>query len=253
MIVIAHRGANKEDLENSRAAFDKALAGGATRLELDVRLTADGQLAVLHDDNPVRVTGQNLSVATMDRSAMAGLRLRNGEPIPFLDEILDEYLTKVEINIEIKSTGTAAARKVAQICAGRDVDRIIVSSFRPAPLKYLADHHPEIPVACLFERGFRWPWLSYISPVIFMNRCRSRIIHPAAPLVTRGFMDFCRSRRYLVYPWVSMDGEEQNREALWTWLKTLGVDGLCTNYPRQLQQWLTELKEDEQRFTPHGP
>ncbi len=57
MLVIAHRGANKEALENSWTAFAKAIDAGATRIELDVQLSRDGHAVIMHDDHMLRTTG----------------------------------------------------------------------------------------------------------------------------------------------------------------------------------------------------
>ena len=57
-------------------------------------------------------------------------------------------------------------------------------------------------------------------------------------------MDQARMRGWEVNAWVPMIGEEEDREGLWSVLQTLGIDGLCTNYPRQLKEWLSEAQGD---------
>ena len=54
MLVIAHRGASQEAIENSFEAFELAVESGAKRIELDVQLTADQELIVMHDDTITR-------------------------------------------------------------------------------------------------------------------------------------------------------------------------------------------------------
>ena len=78
MKVIAHRGANKEAFENSFAAFEAAIAGGAERIELDVHMAADGSLPVVHDDNLSHATGLNARIKKLNRSDLTNLKLKNG-------------------------------------------------------------------------------------------------------------------------------------------------------------------------------
>ena len=100
MLVIAHRGANREALENSWSAFDLAVQGGASRIELDVQLSKDGHAVVLHDDQMERTTGVRRLISESTRSELQRIRLTNGEPIPFLDEVVSRLLPLIELNIE---------------------------------------------------------------------------------------------------------------------------------------------------------
>lgn len=244
MLVIAHRGANKEAFENSFSAFDKAVEAGSARIELDVQVTTDGQLAIVHDDHLGHATGANRLVSRSTRAELGELKLRNGEPIPFLDEVLDRYLSKVELNVEIKPPSAWVAELVARLVKRNpDAEKVIVSSFLPEPLIHLADHHPSIKVACLWGDVFRWRDCAYFAPINFMARCRTKIFHPWTGYLTENVMDQARARGWIVYPWVGMKGEDQGKEELWSYLAALGVDGLCTNHPRELRLWLAQREK----------
>jgi glycerophosphoryl diester phosphodiesterase len=101
--LIAHRGASTEAPENSIDAFEKAIGQGADRIELDVRLTADGQPIIIHDTDTERVCERKLIVAQTPLAALRELRLQNGEPLPTLDEVLDLIEGRIPLSIEIKS------------------------------------------------------------------------------------------------------------------------------------------------------
>jgi glycerophosphoryl diester phosphodiesterase len=254
MLVIAHRGANKEALENSWDAFERAVAGGAERIELDVHLTRDRHAVVIHDDDLLRTTGAPGRVAELDRAEVAKRRLANGEAIPFLDEVCDRLLPRIEINIEIKGRSEALARSVADLT--RDHARreaVIVSCFHLEPLAWLRVNAPEVPRACLWGRDtFTWPQISLMVPQVFLEAAGTRVLHPCIDLVNGNLMDQAASRGWTVYAWAPMVGEEQDREGLWATMKTLGLHGLCTNYPRQLVSWLAEAAIDEQQYRPHS-
>lgn len=248
MLVIAHRGANKEAFENSWSAFEKAIEGGAHRIELDVQVTKDGHLPIVHDDSLLHSTGQHGRISDMTRSELEKLKLQNGEPIPFLDEFLSRFLSRVEVNIEIKPDSIDVARKVMTTLSHHHyADRVIISSFRADPLIYLADAHPEVKVACLWGDYIKWRQASYFAPLNFMQRCRTKIFHPWTGYLNAEVMEQAKSRGWIVYPWVGMKGEDKDREDLWVYLTSLGIDGLCTNYPREFAKWVQENCGDEER------
>lgn len=252
MLVIAHRGANREAIENSWSAFDLAIDGGATRIELDVQLSRDGHAVIFHDDEMGGILGQSALISQMTRSEIEALKLPNHEPIPFLDQVVHKLLPRVELNIEIKGPREPLAECVAEVLDGNALaEKVIVSSFHAEPLVWLRNHAPHLKRACLLGSDtFTWPFFSVMSPQVFAAQVGTPIVHPYVDWVTENFMDQAIARGWQVYPWVAMAGEEVDREGLWTSLKTLGVHGLCTNYPRQLKTWLEEASLDEREYRP---
>lgn len=122
-VVVAHRGASAQAPENTLEAFRLAIEAGADAIELDVHLTADGQLAVIHDATLDRTTDRTGPVAdrTMDeiREADAGAQFvgTNGESpfrgkgltIPTLPEVLAWLPDQLGLVIEIKARAAADA------------------------------------------------------------------------------------------------------------------------------------------------
>lgn len=245
MQIIAHRGNNKEALENSRAAYELAVRTGVQRIELDVQLTRDGHAVINHDDHLMHTTGKNLRCSQLDRSDLAKVQLLNGESLPFLDEIVDQFLPRIELNIEIKGNNPQLASATAKVLKGSKLrDKIIISCFQPMPLLYMREHAPDLARACLVgDDDVPWPSFSHLAPLNFMQMIDATIIHPRMDMVSENFMDQAMHRGWEVYTWSPMIGEDQNREAIWIALKTMGVDGHCTNYPTEMKQWLQELEE----------
>lgn len=247
MLIIGHRGALHEALENSTDSFAKAVDAGAARIELDVQLAKDGSVVIMHDDNLQRTCGVPKLISRMDRDELKATKLRNGEPLPFLDETLDRFLNDIEFNIEIKGNSVVLAEATAAIMRRhKREDKFVVSCFEPEPLEYFARTYPEVRRACLIGDYPKWPQLAARSPLLFMQKIHTNIIHPWAPLVDENFMDQAKARGWIVYPYCSAKGEEdEDQVGLWTTLKTLGIDGLCTNYPRQMRAWLEEITRHE--------
>jgi len=148
--VVAHRGASRRAPENTMEAFRLAVELGADAVELDVHLTSDGQLAVIHDETLERTTGRPGRVAemTMDaiREADAGATFSpaadehpfggRGLTVPTLAEVLDWLPAAVGLVIEIKPHAAADA-VVAAVSdhAVRSDDRLSVISFDEAAIE----------------------------------------------------------------------------------------------------------------------
>lgn len=247
MQIVAHRGNNKEALENSRAAYEHAVTTGAQRIELDVQLTRDGHAVINHDDHLNHTTGKNLRCSQLERKDLEKVKLLNGEPLPFLDEIVGSFLPRIELNIEIKGNNPELAAATARVLKGSRLrDKVIISCFQPLPLVYMRDHAPDLARACLIgDDEVPWPFFSHLAPLNFMQMVDAKIIHPRMDIVSENFMDQAQHHGWKVFTWSPMIGEDHNRDAIWITLKTMNVDGHCTNYPREMKQWLTQLEDYE--------
>ena len=124
-IVVAHRGASTRAPENTMEAFRLGVEAGADGIELDVHLTKDGQLAVIHDDTLDRTTDRTGAVrdltmdeireadagATFTRPDDAGYPFRGaGLTVPTLDEVLAWLPDGIALVIEIKAAAAAGGR-----------------------------------------------------------------------------------------------------------------------------------------------
>ena len=153
MRVIAHRGSSARAPENTLLAFRAALEDGADGVELDARLTADGVVVVMHDDDVARVTNGVGRISEMSFEQLGSVLVRGSEPVPTLEEILDVVGGRVDVVVEIKGAfggardvpGDEVARAVVPLIAG--VPSVLVSSFDPAAVAYVRAVAGEIPTA----------------------------------------------------------------------------------------------------------
>jgi glycerophosphoryl diester phosphodiesterase len=165
--IIAHRGASARAPENTLAAIRLALADGAAGVEVDVRLTRDGRLAVLHDADTRRTApGQpRLHVARCTLAKLQSLEVGSwkapqfsGERIPSLDEVLAVLPTGREIFIELKSR--AYRRQLAALDAllnppaarGFPAPRAVIMSFHGALVRKIKNARPHWRVLLLLHR-----------------------------------------------------------------------------------------------------
>ena len=168
-LVVAHRGASAAAPENTMEAFRLGIEAGADAVELDVHLTADGELAVIHDDTLDRTTDRSGPVAELTmgeiREADAGARFArpddSGFPyagrelrVPALREVLDWLPETGGLVIEIKAR-TAADAVVAAV-DGRPVrtdGRLSVISFDEVAIDRVRELDPELRTGYLVAPG----------------------------------------------------------------------------------------------------
>jgi glycerophosphoryl diester phosphodiesterase len=102
MLWISHRGESHDVPENTMKAFRLAWERGTDGIELDIRLTADGQVVCIHDADTERVGGKKLLVAEESYEVLSRLDVGQGERIPLLSQVLAESPKGSIIYIEIK-------------------------------------------------------------------------------------------------------------------------------------------------------
>lgn len=130
MRILGHRGASAVAPENTRAALREALAAGAAGAEIDVRITADGVVVLLHDERLDRTTTARGLLRTLVAGALAQVDAGSWfgpgwarEPVPRLSEILDEWPHDRRLLIELKD-GTELLAPLRDVLAnhrGKDL------------------------------------------------------------------------------------------------------------------------------------
>ena len=169
-VVAAHRGASGRALENSLAAISRSVADGADLIEFDVRLTADGFPVVIHDERTGRTARENLPVSRCRAERLRKVRLKNGEPIPFLEEVLEAVGGRVPVNIEVKTAGGVEA--VSRALSGLSyAGEVLLSSPLREECAAAASARPGIPCGLVTGRPSA-------SDIAFCLRHALRSIHP---------------------------------------------------------------------------
>ena len=107
--IMGHRGASFYEPENTLRSFRRALQMGVAAVELDVHLTRDGRLAVIHDATLERTTNGRGRVQDFTLAELQRLDAGKGEAIPSLDEALDLVRDQAHLLVELKEPEAAAA------------------------------------------------------------------------------------------------------------------------------------------------
>lgn len=239
--IFGHRGASAHAPENSLAAFTLAAQQGAQGIELDVHLTADGHVVVMHDDTVDATTNGHGAIANMTLAQLRQLHLhargaRHGaetsETVPLLSEVFDRFVPgTLVVNVELKAAKTTdLAEAVAQLVQQRGAaGQVLLSSFDRFTLAYLHQEYPTLRLALLYPgsalggvlTGMRHD-LAWITGA---NALGCEAIHPHWRLVTPAVIERARILEMDVNAW-TVDDERTLRH-----LAALDVDGIITNDP----------------------
>jgi glycerophosphoryl diester phosphodiesterase len=224
-LIIGHRGASADAVENTLAAFRLAREQGADGIELDVMRCATGEVVVFHDDDLVRLGKRAGQVRALPWDELRHVDI-GGERIPLLDDVLADlglHLVNVELKSQRAVFDDGLAGAVAEILRRHGVrDRVLVSSFDPLLLARFRMHAPEFATGLLFEheqsRPLREGWAARLL--------RPSAMHPDRLLVDARAVRRWHARSFAVNVWTVDDPAELRL------LATLGVDGLITNRPK---------------------
>ena len=237
-VIIAHRGYRKRYPENTLAAFAAAFDAGARMVELDLTLTRDRRLVVLHDDTLDRTTDGRGQVRGFTLDDLKQLDAGSwfdprftGERLPTLEEVLDLCADRGMVNIEIKADAFEAGRladaieeQVLAAVAERGMgDRVLISSFETRFLTRIVERKNAPAVGVLSERGI------VSDPLSLCKRLRAFSWHPDFHSVTAARVRAMHAAGIMVFPYTVNQADDFRR------LLQMGVDGIFTDDPPLLQ------------------
>ncbi|NOZ00012.1 MAG: glycerophosphodiester phosphodiesterase [Chloroflexi bacterium] len=238
-VIFAHRGASAHAPENTLAAFELAAQQGADAIELDAKLSADGQVVVIHDTTVDRTTDGHGRVADLPLAALRELdagsffsQTFRGERIPTLDEVFAAVGKKVLINVELTNYKTPRDRlvgKVVELVERHALQaRVIFSSFFPKNLSQAARLLPETPRGLLALPGVLGWW----SRSFGFTFGAYQALHPHLSNVTPQQVGRVHRLGRRIHVWTVNAADDMRR------LKSWGVDGIFTDDPQLALQAL---------------
>jgi len=221
-LVIAHRGDSSRALENSREAVRLALSLPVDMIELDVRRSRDNRLYVIHDQHTGRTADRNINIETSEAEEIGAVRLRNGESVPLLEDILSLVGGRAALNLEIKSEG--AGGLCAALLAGSGYrGKVLISSFKEHEVLDARRVMPSLGFSEIFDDLSVSDLGRYASKNYGAVSLRKRTVDKA-------LIDACHALRTRVYVWTVDEPEEMRKFIEW------GADGIYTNRPAVLKE-----------------
>jgi glycerophosphoryl diester phosphodiesterase len=231
-IIFGHRGACAYAPENTMASFQLAADQGADAIELDAKLSADGQVVVIHDQSVERTTNGKGAVRSLNLADLkkldAGTSFSDkfaGEPIPTLEEVFIALGKKVYINVELTNYSSGLdvlPDKVAALVKKHKLeDWVLFSSFFILNILRIRTLLPQTPAAILTLEGKE-------GKILRGNVGRlaaPEIIHPYKTDATEEFIQKQHDLRRRVHVWTVNEPAEMRR------LFKANVDGIFTDDP----------------------
>ena len=236
--VVAHRGNSAVAPQNTRAAFESAALAGADSLEIDVRLTMDGEVVVLHDDTVDATTNGSGKLADLELREVRLLDAGSwfspayaGQRVPTFAEVTDLLRARPGLDLLLEVKGAWSAQEVRRLTgplreAGL-ADRTVAQSFWPETVAALRDADP----------GLRRGLLVTAARDDLVARCRELDVVMCNPqgTVLRDDPDVVRRLHdagLATAVWTLNEPEH------WAAAVALGVDEIITDRPDRLVGWL---------------
>jgi glycerophosphoryl diester phosphodiesterase len=225
-LIIGHRGAMGYETENTLASIEKAMELGVDMIEIDVFRIQTGEIAVFHDERVERLANSGGRIEEYNFFDMKKLILDGGHRIPILQEVLKLVDHKVPLNIELKGAGTASPVQhiVSYYCEqkGWTPDQFIISSFNWDELRAYRALDPEARIAVLVEGN-------PLEALEVAAELKAEAINPHYTQVNAENVARIHQEGYKVYTWTVNDPADFQK------LKTMGVDGVFSNFPDQMR------------------
>jgi glycerophosphoryl diester phosphodiesterase len=217
VIVTGHRGAAGLEPENTMRSFKRALALGVDQVELDVHLTKDRELVVIHDSTVDRTTNGSGSVQAYTLDEIQTLDAGEGERVPTLQEVIDLVKGQAVLQIELKGLGVEEA-VVEKVEANGIVDEVVLTSFRHYMVRKVKTINPKVSTGVLFS----------CLPLDVSRLARdagAEGLHPNVNYIDAHLVEDGHRYGLEVRAWNTDDPKKMR------WLLTLGVDAIGSNRP----------------------
>lgn len=216
MLTVGHRGVMGVEPENTLRSFVRAEREGLDVIELDLHLSKDGELVVMHDADVKRTTDGSGPISGFTLAELRALDAGGGERVPVFDEVVDAVGSPLQAEIK----DTAAARVLAQTIEKRGLhERVTVISFHADALRETREHLPEIPIVLVAGRSS--PTAPERARELGAGMISLELRHLDGEIVERG-----HAAGIQVISWTVNTDEELARA------RELRLDGVVTDLPR---------------------
>jgi glycerophosphoryl diester phosphodiesterase len=230
MKIIAHRGASYFEPENTLRAYKRAIEMNADYVEVDVRMSKDKELIIMHDADVSRTTNgkglvkdltydeirkldagyQNCKFWSRKNEIFAG----QGENVPTLEEVIGLVKNKIGLVVEIKEPGTESS--IIEKIEENNLKNVILTSFFHKTIKNVSKSNFKIDAGIIFVG-------EPVSVHKLTADANANIIFPSYRYMTEELVKNAKNHDLTIYPWAIDD------ENIFSKFAEMGVDGIVTN------------------------
>jgi glycerophosphoryl diester phosphodiesterase len=220
--IVAHRGASRLAIENTRAAFEAAIKPGVDFIETDVRRTGDGILVLHHDADAF---GELIAQSSFHNLLQLS-RAKNSD-LTTLEELLTLARGRIRLDIELKEAGYEEEVVGRLQRAGMQEDDFVITTFRDDSLRGFKALYPAARCGLLIEDNRDSP-ASGGDQVLTerLKQANADFVAAKASLVSLGFAEQLWDQGYPVWVWTVDDPEQIAK-----FLRIPGVQAVITNRP----------------------
>jgi glycerophosphoryl diester phosphodiesterase len=225
MLKIGHRGARGYEPENTLIGFQKAIDLQVDLIELDVHLSADGEIMVIHDETIDQTTNGKGAVNQFSVLELKRFQIEKNQCIPTLTEVLNLIDQRCDVNIELKSY--AAADKVVDLIEKLIAEKhwnysqFVVSSFDWTALQQVALLNTAIRIGVLTETNLD-------LALAFAKFIQAKSIHPYHHLLTAENTAQLQEKGFEIFPWTVNEPEDIKK------IKSFNVNGIISDFPDRI-------------------
>lgn len=236
-LIIAHRGASAYEPENTLRAFELAMRQGAQMIELDLHITADGHVVVIHDPTLDHTTNLRGRVDRMTLEQIKRADAGKGERVPTLDEVLDLTAGRVRLYLEIKDP-RAAAPTLQAIRARRCQSEMLLASFDLALMRQLGAEVRDVELGLILGTETWHPAVRYREafPWRALRAVNYQVLCMQVELCYGYLARRVQATGKRLYVWTA-DTEKQFARML-----RCKADGIVTNRPDYLLAYLNQYR-----------
>ncbi len=227
--IVAHRGGAVMAEENSMEAIKKAIQLEVDMIEIDIRITKDGHLVLMHDKSVNRTTDGKGYLKKMTFEDLKKLQLKNGEPIPTLEDVLDLISNhSIKLLIEVKTGknyNPILENLVALIKKKSMEEQVAIFSFNKPFCKDLKNRFPEFTVGTFVLGPFNLKELPNVDAIG---------VHYHSLSVFKKWHKKLKKQYGEIYAWNVNSRKSMQR------LINNGIDAIITDDPKKLQDMLSQ-------------
>lgn len=236
MLVIAHRGASAVEPENTLRAFERSIKMGAQMIELDLHLTRDGHVVVIHDDDLSHTTNARGRVSQLTLEEVRKADAGKGERIPTLQETLELTRGRVQLYLEIKAP-QAAAETLRIVREFNCQEEVLLASFDLELMKHLGETVSDMEIGLIlgtpslnptvrWREAFPWRALRYYQ---YQTLCMQ--VKLCSAVLARNI----KRQGKKLYVWTANNEQDYAR------MIARNVDGIVTDTPDRLIAHLARI------------
>lgn len=218
MLIIGHRGASSLEPENTIRSFKKAEELGVDMIEMDLRLSKDGEIVISHDPDLKRLFEISKNIANMNLDEIKEITRNAGREMPTLPEALSALKTPINFHVKVHGLEEKLIYKIKNF-----PQRVLISSTFPGVLEKVRALDGNIELGLVIGRGEL-----HLLPII--KRLTANLdlysIHPRAVMVSLISIPVLKRLQKKIFVWTVND------QITYKLMRTLRVDGIFTDCPQ---------------------